>query len=165
MAYSQGGLATRKFLDEGNDKIGKLMMLGTPNLGAGLADFSKFMYDAQDKGYAVDWLMHSKHLGPDDEASIRFMASDSPVLGDLNTRWDNQMAQTEGFTIVGSAVDKTLHYGWPLHQDGDTMVEKQHLAPAGVEPQLLEEGPWVKHADLPYSAQVYSKMLDHFDWA
>lgn len=164
MAYSQGGLSTRNLLDQGELKVGKLMMLGTPNQGAGLADVSKFLYQAQDKGYAVDWLMHSKHVDPDDEKSMRFMATDSPRLKELNSRWDDQMSQTEGFTIVGSAVDKTLHWGWPLLKSGDTMVEKEHLAPPGVEAEFVEKGPWVNHRDLPYSAQVYEKMLKHFDW-
>ena len=164
LAYSQGGLATRRYLDTTDSSVGKLMMLGTPNRGAGLADLSKLMYNAQDNGYDVDFLMASEHLDPDDEGSIRFMATDSPKLRALNDRWDQQMAHTEGFKIVGSGQDNTLHWGWPLLKSGDTMVEVENLAPAGVEAHLIQDGPWVNHRDLPYSAQVYIQAKEHFGW-
>ena len=163
-AYSQGGLATRKYLDDSGDEVGEFMMLGTPNLGAGLADVSRFLYDAQDRGYAVDFLMREKHLDEDDEKAMRFMASSGEKLRDLNSRWDKQMSQTEGFLVVGADDDKTLHWGWPPRKLGDSMVEKEKLAPAGVEVKILEEGPWTNHRDLPYSAQVYEHMLEHYDW-
>jgi pimeloyl-ACP methyl ester carboxylesterase len=164
LAYSQGGLATRRFLDTTDTSIGKLLMLGTPNRGAGVADLSKLVYNAKESGYNVDFIMQAEHLDPDDEKSIRFMATDSPKLASLNSRWDHQMAQTAGFKIVGSGEDSTLHSTWPFVKGGDTMVEAENLAPVGVETHLVGDGPWVNHRDLPYSAQVYLQAKDHFDW-
>lgn len=164
MAYSQGGLATRNFLDKSPQSIGKLLMLGTPNQGAGLANLSRFLYDAQDNGYQVDWLMASEHLDADDEASIRFMATDSAQLKDLNSRWSDQMEKTEGFHIVGSAHDPTLHWGWPVVSSGDSMVEKENLAPPGVPTHLVDKGEWTRHRDLPYNAEVYLQAHQHFGW-
>ena len=44
------------------------------------------------------------------------------------------------------------------------MVEVENLAPDGVEAHLIQDGPWVNHRDLPYSAQVYLQAKDHFGW-
>jgi hypothetical protein len=164
LAYSQGGLATRHFLDNSEQKVGKLMMLGTPNLGSGLADVSKLLYNAQDHGYAVDFMMRAEHLEPGDESSIRYMATDSPHLSTLNSRWDQQMTDTQGFKIVGSSETPTLHWGWPVITGGDRMVEVENLAPEGVEKHLIGDGPWTDHRDLPYSAQVYMHAREHFGW-
>ena len=164
MGYSQGGLAARTYLDKTGERIGKLLMLGTPNLGAGLADASKFMYNAQDKGYAVDWLMSRNNIDDDDEGAMRLMASDSPQLADLNSRWDQQMSQTEGYLVVGAANDRTVHWGPKLFAPGDGLVEAKNLAPKGAEVHLIKPGPWDDHANLPYSASAYLEMHQHFDW-
>ena len=163
-AYSQGGLATRHFLDTTEVEIGKFLMLGTPNMGSGMADVSKFLYNAQDQGYDVDFLMEIEHLDIDDEAAIRFMATDSPELADLNSRWTEQMADTEGFLVVGSDQDWTLTWGLPPLGAGDTIVERENLTPEGVEPFLISDGDWVDHRNLPYNAEVYQQMLAHFNW-
>lgn len=163
-AYSQGGLAVRRYLDRTHDEVGRFMMLGTPNYGAGLAAVSTFLYDAQDKGYSVDWLLRENHLTPADERSMRHLDPHSVELTDLNSRWDQQMALTEGAIVVGAEDHDTVHWGWPATEPGDAMVEKEHLAPPGVEPIILGKAEWTDHVNLPYNAQAYQVMHDHFGW-
>lgn len=164
MAFSQGGLATRTYLGQAEDhQIGKLLFVGTPNLGAGLASLCNFVYKLADKGYDVDYLMHSQGLDPEDRRSIEFMTVDGSDLQALNSHWDEQMSHTEGFAIVGHKGTPTFHFGNPPWAPGDSLVEATHLGPAEVE-RTYVEGEWAKHGTLPFNAGTYEKMHQHFGW-
>lgn len=164
IAYSQGGLCTRTYLENNADAhIGKLMFVGTPNLGAGLASFSNFVYQAQDRGYDVDFLLSDKNLDPEDRGSIEFMTVGSEHLNKLNAHWEQQMARTEGFHVVGYKGTKTFNYGLPPLKPGDTLVTAENLAPAGVEPTFID-GAYANHNSLPFNAGAYQAMMKHFAW-
>lgn len=164
VAYSQGGLATRTYLDQGGSDVGRLVFVGTPNMGAGLASLSNFAYKAQDKGYDVDYLLSDLGLDPEDRASMEFMTVGGEPLEKLNAGWDAQMARTEGFQVVGYKGAQTFHYGLPPFQAGDGLVSAEHLAPAGVEPKFVE-GEWTKHKYLPISAGAYQEMHAYLGWS
>lgn len=165
IAYSQGGLCTRTYLNDNPEAtIGKLLFVGTPNLGAGLASFSNFVYRAQDQGYDVDFLLSDKNLDPEDRGSIEFMTVGSEHLNKLNADWEGQMARTEGFHVVGYKGTQTFHYGLPPLKPGDTLVTAENLAPSGVEPTFVE-APYANHNTLPFSPGAYQSMLRHFDWS
>lgn len=165
IAYSQGGLCTRTYLEDNPEaRIGKLLFVGTPNLGAGLASFSNFVYRAQDQGYDVDFLLSDKNLDPEDRGSIEFMTVGSEHLNKLNAGWDQQMAHTEGFRVVGYKGTNTFHYGLPPLKPGDTLVTAENLAPPGVE-RTFVEAPYANHNTLPFNPGAYQTMLQHFDWA
>lgn len=163
IAYSQGGLCTRTYLSEPDAQIGKLLFVGTPNLGAGLASLSNFVYKAQDQGYDVDWLLSDQNLDPNDRDAIEFMTVGSEHLNKLNSGWDQQMARTEGFQVVGYKGTKTFNFGIPPLKPGDTLVTAENLAPAGVEPAFVD-GEYANHGTLPFNAGAYQQMLQHFDW-
>lgn len=163
VAYSHGGLVSRKYLDEGG-QAGKLLMLGTPNYGSSLANVSRAAYDAQEAGYDVSWLMEKKHLGPVDEATMRLMATDSEGLADLNSRWDEQVTKTEGTRVVGADTRRTLQLDFPPFAPGDGTVEAHNLTPSSLEPVLLQDTAHTKHYELPYNAQAYEEMIEHFQW-
>lgn len=164
IAYSQGGLATRTYLDGGGSDVGRLVFVGTPNSGAGLASLSNFAYKAQDKGYDVDFLLSDLGLDPEDRASIEFMTVGSEPLEKLNGGWDAQMARTEGFQIVGYQGAQTFHYGLPPFGPGDGLVAAAHLGPEGVE-RTYVQGEWTKHKYLPISAGAYQEMHRYLDWS
>jgi hypothetical protein len=163
IAYSQGGLCTRTYLAEEGAKTGKLMFVGTPNLGAGLASLSNFVYQAQDQGYDVDYLLSDQNLDPEDRASIEFMTVGSEHLDKLNAGWDQQMARTEGFLVVGYQGTNTFNYGIPPLKPGDKLVTAENLAPPGVE-RTFVDGQYAEHGTLPFNAGAYQEMLKHFDW-
>lgn len=165
IAYSQGGLATRQYLSSSHDaQVGRLMMVGTPNLGAGLASFSHFVFQAQDQGYDVDYLLSSNNLDPEDRSSMEFMTVGSRHLDRLNADWSNQMARTEGVKIVGSRGTPTFHYGLPPLKPGDKLVTAENLAPPAITPAFVE-GEYVEHNSLAFSPGAYREMLAHFSWA
>jgi pimeloyl-ACP methyl ester carboxylesterase len=165
IAYSQGGLATRQYLNSGEDaRVGRLMFVGTPNLGAGLASLSNFVYQAQDKGYNVDYLLADQNLDSEDRDSIEFMTVGSEPLQRLNAGWEQQMARTEGYAVVGSQQTPTFHYGFPPIKPGDRLVPAENLAPPGVAPTFVE-GQYSEHATLPFHPDVYREMLNYFCWA
>jgi hypothetical protein len=164
IAYSQGGLCTRTVLDHEGSHIGKLLFVGTPNKGAGLASLASFVFKAQEDGYDVDWLLHSLDLDPEDRASMQFMTVGGPDISDLNARWSQQMERTEGFMVVGYKGAQTYNYGFPPLVPGDTLVPAENLAPAGVQPAFID-GAYAKHGTLPFNAGVYQQMLKHFSWA
>jgi pimeloyl-ACP methyl ester carboxylesterase len=163
IAYSQGGLATRKYLADESARVGRLMFVGTPNLGAGLASFSNFVYRAQDQGYDVAHLLSSNNLDPEDRDAIDFMTVGSEPLQELNAGWDQQMARTEGFHIVGYRGTQTFHYGYPPLKAGDKLVTAENLGPEGVQPSFVE-GPYSEHSTLPFSPGAYQEMLRYFGW-
>ncbi len=163
IAYSQGGLATRTYLDQGGSDVGRLVFVGTPNMGAGLASLSNFAYKAQDQGYDVDYLLSDLGLDPEDRPSMEFMTVGSDSLEKLNAGWDTQMARTEGFQIVGYQGAKTFHYGLPPFQPGDGLVTADHLGPAGVE-RAYVQGEWTEHKYLPISAGAYQEMHRYLNW-
>ncbi len=165
MAFSQGGLATRTYLGQNEEnQIGKILFVGTPNLGAGLASLCNFVYQLADRDFDVDYLMHTQGLDPEDRQSIEFMTVGGPDLEALNANWDSQMAKTDGFAIVGHKGTPTFHFGTPPWSPGDSLVEATHLGPENVE-RTYVEGDWAKHGTLPFNAGTYQKMHQHFGWA
>lgn len=163
VAYSQGGLAIRHYLDQPEAQIGRLLQVGTPNLGAGLASLSHFVFQAQERGFGVDHLLQSNHLDPEDRPSMEYMAVASPHLQQLNAGWPAQVARTEGFQVVGHAGQATFDFGIPPWAPGDGLVAGSHLAPPGVTPVLVD-GPYSGHTHLPYHPDVYATMRSHFSW-
>jgi hypothetical protein len=164
VAYSQGGLCTRTYLQEKDAHTGRLLFLGTPNLGAGLASLSNFVFQAQDHGWDVDYLLHSQNLDPEDRGSIEYMTVGSPDLQQLNQGWDDQMSRTDGFYVVGHQGIKTFNYGIPPALPGDKLVAAQNLAPAGVERHFIE-GQYAEHGSMPFSPGAYLEMASYFGWS
>lgn len=163
LAFSQGGLTTRNYLDQGGSGIGKLAMLGTPNQGSSLADASLFMFEARDQGFDVDWLLAEKYLQDSDLPALEWMATESQTLEQLNQRWPAQRAGLEDVMIMGSDQRVTIDWDWPFFTGGDAIVEAENLALPGVEPVLLEEEPG-RHNSLPFNAEVYLRMHDFFGY-
>ena len=164
VAYSQGGLCTRTFLSEQDAQAGRLVFLGTPNLGAGLASLSNFVFKAQDHGWDVDYLLHSQNLDPDDRGSIEFMTVGSPDLQNLNAGWKEQMSRTEGFMVVGHKGINTFNYGNPPTVPGDKLVPADNLAPAGVERTFID-GKYAEHGTMPFAPGAYLAMGKYFGWS
>lgn len=120
VAHSMGGLDTRLYLDQGNEKVDKLVMIGTPNHGSVLADIE----------------MTFRNLGlpllpPTDDALVRQALTDlsevrgdnNPTLAQLNKNWDRQRSRANMLIITGNG-KPTLASRFTLTMRGDAVVSQ-----------------------------------------
>lgn len=167
-AYSMGGQASRLYLDQGGDAIGKLMMLGTPNQGAALARTSLGLLDLQRSGYDTDWLLSRKPLTQEDRFALGWLlpvdgGSQNPQLSDLNSRWDHQRSRTEAVKLVGANSRFTLGR-WFIPAGGDGTVTGSSLELKGEHTVFLKNPNHRNHGLLFSNPQTYTEMRSFFRW-
>lgn len=171
IGYSMGGLAARLYLDQGGTKIGKFMMVGTPNHGSPLAAMGMGLLDKEIQGKKVGWLLNGgpKSLSQKDRSALTWlMPADKPgnnvVLEDLNSRWHVQRQAVEDVAVVGSQNMTTLRFDFkPGRGDGTVPVES--LAPTSDTPVvLLEDRGFRRHGKLLQSGALYQEMTRFFGW-
>lgn len=166
--YSMGGQATRVYLDQGGEAIGKFMMLGTPNQGSALARTSLGLLDLQRWGYDTDWLVTRKPLSQEDRAALGWLlpvsgGSVNPQLSDLNSRWESQRSQVEAFKLLGSNSRFTLgRYFIP--DVGDGTVTARSLRLGDEKTTYLSDSSHRNHGLLFSNPQTYLEMRDFFGW-
>lgn len=158
--YSMGGLATRLYLDQGGQNIGKLLTLGTPNRGARLASFAHFALH-HDVGIAGSLGLTPAHL-PALEALLP--ESMNPFLKDLNSRWTAQRQRLDAFDAVGAGSRPTLSGEWNVSW-GDGVVEAASAAPPQAEVKLLTGNGDKRHEKLNSNPEVFAEMRQFFGWA
>jgi len=128
VAHSMGCLNTRLYLDRGGSRVGKLIMLAPPNHGSIQANSELWMRehlgvpvfppnsDPDVKAALMDLRVH---MAPEENGG----ECGNPFLHELNQRWDEQVARTEGVTImVGGGVPT-------LEPDGSTTVQGDGFVP------------------------------------
>lgn len=157
LGYSMGGLASRKFLDNGGQGIKNFMMLGTPNQGTRFAQMSDRVIAGE-----VGWALKFSGLTEQDAPAMKWLAADSPTLNELNQRWPQQLAQVERAMVVGSRHELTPAVGWLPFRKGDGMVEPERLALPGIPTVVLEDSPFLHHGALPHDDKVYQQMIGFF---
>ncbi|MBS2037194.1 alpha/beta fold hydrolase [bacterium] len=168
VGYSMGGLATRTYLDQGGDRVGKFMMLGTPNRGSALARTSLGLLDLQAKGWDTQWLLSRKPITEDDRNALGWLrpvtgGPANPQLADLNSRWESQKARTEAVRLVGSHSRPTLgRYFIPVLGDGT--VPGNSLQIGEENPHFLKNRNHRNHGLLFSNPQTYLEMRDFFGW-
>ncbi len=156
-AYSMGGLTTRVYLDNGGDKIGKLMLLGTPNQGTNFANLASEVYRRD-----ISWALSLAGLLPADVAALNWLSVDNPDLIALNQNWPRQQAAVESVLTVGGRGVLTPSENF-VTAAGDGLVEVAGLAPPGGEVRVL--GGKNHHGHLNNDLEVYQTMMDYFGWA
>lgn len=167
--YSMGGQATRVYLDQGGNAIGKFMMLGTPNQGSALSRTSLGLLDLQRWGYDTDWLVSRKPLSQEDRPALGWLlpvkgGSTNPQLSDLNSRWEQQRARVEAVKFLGSNSRITMgHYFIPT--GGDGTVPAHSLSPGQTAPTYLTDRNHRNHGLLFSNPQTYLEMREFFGWA
>ncbi len=162
-AYSMGGLAARLYLDEGGDKIGRLMLLGSPARGSRFADLSKQILERD-----IKWAINLGGLNPADLPALRWLAVDdgkginNPHLTELNKNWARQKAQLEALAIVGGGgVFTPRPTPWRIDR-GDGLVPAAHLTPPG-ETAIVLDG-LTHHSYLNSNPKVFQEMQKFFGW-
>lgn len=163
--YSMGGLATRVYLDQGGDAIGKFMMLGSPNQGASMARSALGLLDLQAQGYDTDWLLSRKPITEADRQALGWLrpVNTNPQLADLNTRWDQQKSRVENVRVLGSRSRPTLGPAF-LPTLGDGTVPAASLTPPGESAVYLNDSSHRNHGLLFSNPDTYMEMRDFFGW-
>lgn len=120
VSHSMGGLDTRLYLDQGDEKVGKLVMLATPNHGSVLADLELSFRK-----------MNIKMVPPTDDPLVRQALTDlsevrgdnNPVLGQLNENWARQRSRADMLIIAGNG-KPTLASRYTMTAKGDGVVSQ-----------------------------------------
>lgn len=159
VGYSMGGLATRKFLDEGGRGIGKFMMLGTPNQGTRFAQMASRVVERD-----IQWALNFAGLNSGDAPPLKWLAQGSPKLEQLNQRWPQQLAQVDEAVVVGGRSELTPSKGWLPFTKGDGLVEIASLSLPNIPTRVLEGSPYLHHGALPHDSQVFGEMVRFFDF-
>lgn len=162
-AHSLGGLGARIYTTRGGQGIGRLMMVGTPNLGLRAATLAEW---AVTEG--IGWAMKLGNLGPQALPALSWLratADGNSKLESLNSQWPQQRYRLEDVKMVGSGGRRTAtsdEVGWG---DGDGLVNSASLALPGTELTVLP-GTWTQgHISLMNDRQVFREMRDFFKWA
>lgn len=163
LAYSMGGLSCQRYLDRGGESLGKLLMVGTPNGGSGLAHLSLKALDAQSRGNDLKWLMARSDVIEEDRQALEWLAPKSAIREDMQSRWPQQRGLLEAAFIVGGASLPTFYWGAMPMTRGDGVVDASSLALGDTEVKLVSGHS--RHGALLYHPEVYSTMIDFFDWS
>ena len=162
-AHSLGGLGARIYTTRGGGGIGKLMMVGTPNLGLRAATLAEW---AVNEG--VVWAMKLGNLGPQALPALNWLrstADGNQKLDALNAQWTQSKSRLEDVKVVGSGGRTTAasnESGWG---DGDGLVNSASLGLPNTDLTILP-GTWSQgHISLMNDRQVFREMKDFFKWA
>ncbi|GMU56457.1 MAG: hypothetical protein AMXMBFR33_56030 [Candidatus Xenobia bacterium] len=165
-AYSMGGLATRRLVDEFPEShgVGKFLMVGTPNQGAGMAGLCALTLANEKKGQDLRWLLNTKDVLAEDEQALEWLRPTSALREELNSRWPTQMACFESVLHLGSkAVLTPSLLLWPV--PGDGTVSAVSLGLEGMPVKFVRShGQYGSHKNLLANPDTYMEMRDHFGW-
>lgn len=135
VVHSLGGLNARSYLQDDDEKVNKLVMLGTPNHGSGLANLEKFFRKNFD--YPV--------LPPVDDPEVRRVLDqlsvdkldgdknpENPWLRGLNNDWESHRERADIMIVAGAGIP-TVTGGPGLTIFGDGVVTRRSAKLSGVE--------------------------------
>lgn len=159
IAYSMGGLAARKFLSNGGDGVGKLMLLGSPSQGTRFAQMAGHILKRD-----MQWAMGFAGLSGADLPAMEWLAAGSAQLQQLNSQWPSQQAELEATLIVGAKSDLTPSTtGFAGFAKGDGMVETSSLPLTTTPTRVLDGEGFLHHGAMPHDSQVFRELTRFFD--
>lgn len=153
VVHSLGGLDTRAYFQDGDEKVKKFVMLGTPNHGSALANLELFFREKFD--YPV--------IPPVDDPDVRRVLHQlsvdkldknkepkNPWLRNLNDNWTGQRRAADTLLIAGSGIP-TATGGPGITAFGDGVVARKSAKLDGIEQKTA----WFKnHSALLTSPKV-----------
>ncbi|MBS2037693.1 hypothetical protein JST97_22100 [bacterium] len=161
-AHSLGGLGARIYATRGGQGIGRLMMVGTPNLGLRAATLAEWVVNEQ-----ISWAMKLANVGPAALPALQWLratADGNDKLEQLNRQWPQAKQNLEAVRIVGSGGRLTATSDLTGWGDGDGLVNSASLALPDTETKILP-GTWTQgHISLMNDRQVFHEMRDFFQW-
>jgi len=157
VGYSMGGLAARKYLDEGGTGVGNFMTLGTPHQGTRFAQMAGRVIRRD-----IQWALKFSGLVGADLAAMEWLAAKGDKLKGLNERWPQQRAQVDNVLLVAGKHEMTPSTRWYQFNMGDGMVEADSSRLPGVETRVLTGKGFLHHGSLPHDSQVFREMQKFF---
>lgn len=153
VVHSLGGLNARHYLQDADEKVNKIVQLGTPNKGSQLANMERFFRD--NFNFPV--------LPPVDDPEVQRVLEQlsvdkldgdgnpkNPWLRELNNDWSDQREKADILMIAGAGVP-TLTGGPGVTVFGDGVVTRRSAHLDGVEKKTS----WFRtHGGLQNSAKV-----------
>lgn len=155
--FSLGGLHSRLYLDQGGDRIHRLMMLGTPNHGT---RFAELVLDVLDRD--VTWAERVSGVSEDDRNAMKWLRAEpnSAELQDLNSRAAQQLRNVPTIS-VGTDVMPTPGFSWGFTW-GDGLVPSTSLPVDGATTIVLHEA--MQHGRLNDDATTQHIRAVFFGW-
>ena len=153
VGYSMGGLAARKYLDEGGTGVANFMTLGTPHRGTRFAQMSARVIQRN-----IQWALKFSGLTAGDAGAMEWLAAGSPKLAALNERWPQQRAQVDNVMFIAGRKEWTPSTRWFQLSQGDGMVETDSSKLPGVTTKILTGKGFLHHGSLPHDSQVFAEM-------
>lgn len=157
VAHSKGGLDSRLYVDQGNEKVNHLVMIATPNHGTILADLE---LNFREMGMPL--------FPPFEDAEVNQALRDlsvdkvnnhnqvnNPTVHGLNVNLDRQKARVEMMTVDGNGVP-TLSDRTVLTFRGDGVVPRHSVELPGVE---RSHKWWVNHTQVKNNPEVLRKTV------
>ena len=165
--YSMGGLTCRSHLDQEDDpKVAKLMQVGTPNHGSGLARLATVYLEERPQDFGEVGVLEKKMVAGNDHAAASWLqpaGRANPQLEGLNSRWELQRGKLEDFKVVGSDSRRTVGPNF-IPQSGDGIVHAKSLALPGEQPVMVDPEIDLGHSDLVRSREVFEEAQEFFGW-
>ena len=153
VCHSKGGLDTRQYLMDPEEKVDHVVLIGTPNKGTYLANLE--LVARENFGHPVN----PPTLDPEASATLKELTVDrvdrngvalNPKLHHLNAGWDTQRGRAEFLAIDGNGVP-TLNGSLAPTFLGDGTVPRKSAVP----PETPARHMWFRrHGLLPRDAQV-----------
>jgi pimeloyl-ACP methyl ester carboxylesterase len=148
VVHSLGGLNTRDYLREPDEKVKRFVMLGTPNHGSQLANLELLFREKF--GFPIK--------PPEDDPEVRTVlnqlrvdrGNENPYLREMNNGWPQQRARAEVMAIAGVGIP-TLTGGPGVTIRGDGVVARKSVELDG----MVTKQAWFKtHGGLLKTASV-----------
>jgi len=159
VGFSMGGLASRKYLDNGGEHIGKFVTLGTPHQGTRFGQICDRLIS-----HKVDWATKFGGLEDKDLPAMQWLAAGKPDLVALNQNWPQQRARVEDSLFIRSDIELTPSTGFLPFAAGDGLVQLTHATLPGASEVVLKGTPLLNHVTMPYDEQVYLEMQKFLGW-
>jgi pimeloyl-ACP methyl ester carboxylesterase len=159
LGYSLGGSVARDYLDRGGDKVGKLLMLGTPANGTPLVEASVHILRRD-----IKWASSLAGLKGTDLDALEALAPSSAYFRKLNSGLEEQLSRTEATELAGVGNMWTLSSRGLPRLHGDGLVPLDSLKLPGVPMNRLDGEPAALHEHQPYSVGAYQTMTRFFGW-
>ncbi|GMU55178.1 MAG: hypothetical protein AMXMBFR33_43240 [Candidatus Xenobia bacterium] len=157
IAHSKGGLDSRLYLDQGDERVRHLVMIGTPNHGTVMADLELRF---RELGLPI----FPPFQDPEVNQALRDLSADrmgadgrpnNPVVRGLNQNLQRQKERAELFTVDGNGVP-TLSDRNILTFRGDGVISRSSVELPGVE---RSHKWWVNHTQVKAHADVLRKTV------
>lgn len=155
IAHSKGGIDSRLYIDQGNEKVKHLVMIGTPNHGTIMADLELNFR-------ALGLPVFPPFQDAEVNQALRDLSVDrinehhqvnNPTVHSLNVNLDRQKARAEMMTIDGNGVP-TLSDRSILTVRGDGVIPRHSVELPGVE---RSHKWWVTHTAVKNHPDVLRK--------